>query len=261
MIKLQNNDNYSMKIYYNTVAKRCQILPSFRELAKLINYSFTEIDILENYNIIYKDDEDDSILIESEYDYQNALLYLNHSQIFLLKIYIIKKFDTSLVLENSLWKNPQICDFEFININNDDTLKEVKIIYESDTQPNINSFLQITNKILNKKIFDQFFIKYHNLIKNKRLICPYCNRKFHEKSYNKHLTVCFNKISKRSPFNSKKQRILNIEHFNIIKQNIISQIHENIISPIINPFYFLVKKSDSLPWSNNSKTFLIRKLN
>jgi hypothetical protein len=260
----ENTDSCTLKIYYDTIAKRCNIPTCFRDLTLLVINSFPELDKLENYNIIYKDDEGDSILLESEYDYQNALLFLYQSKLSILKIYLIKKIDTSIVVETSLWDNFNNFDYDIINFNEKDTEKRVNKANEIFLiNQQIYIFVQIAIIILKRKFFECFLLNCDILINNKRMMCPNCNRKFEEKSYNRHMTSCCNKFSKRSPFNSKKQRIISIEHFNLIKKNIVDQINENIIFPIVNPFFFFVKKSESLvknAWRERSENIRNRKI-
>jgi hypothetical protein len=80
------------KVYLNNIPKRFNLTTSFDEFKRNCQryFNLNEHDI-ENYHINYIDDDEDKIIISSEYDYSQALIFAQSETIKELKLYLEPK--------------------------------------------------------------------------------------------------------------------------------------------------------------------------
>jgi hypothetical protein len=169
---MENRRKY-VKICFNGKVKRIALIcdfESFREEAEnLFNQEFKD----EEYEFLYLDDEDDIIQLESQADYDQALMYLfNTNYVKSLKVRIIPKYK----------------EFEYN--------KELPNLYLDS----------VYDKKLNELSYE--IEKLEKEEERDRLMCSRCTRCFNPESYYKHIKVCWRVFqTKRIPFNSRRKRL------------------------------------------------------
>merc|ERR1711976_137443 len=67
----------SLKIHYYGKIKRFSLPSNFQDLLEIIEKSFG---LTENFDITYNDEENDSIMIENGFDYENSVKFISNSQ-------------------------------------------------------------------------------------------------------------------------------------------------------------------------------------
>lgn len=254
-----------LKITFQDKIKRCLMPSDFKNLKETISKCFPSNT---PFSIYYIDDEKDEILMENEYDFENALLFLLHNNFFTMKI-TLRPFLRDSPIRSSL--NVSVSVNKSIDIKSEDFsfVKPDSQVYSQVNSQAIlkcekcsRKFLQeshaihsrICNKIFcsKRKPFDskkQRAVSPTQLVlskdysQNKTEIpekkikvnrktrpfselfvetdsheCFLCNRTFNEKSYRKHERNCYKILLKRPQFQSKEQRIINFEHFLILKE-------------------------------------------
>jgi hypothetical protein len=297
-------DSFTLKIFYNGKTKRCALPQNFKEMKSLINLSFPLDELGDGfYNISYMDEDNDYIFIENEFDWSNAISFLEDSGKKLLKVIVIRNLEKTMS-ENMLSSSRNKSDLTFNHVVKQQSpqlqriLRHEKIIPQEEEIKKMefndkievleqSEIIETSEKIkendysLNNISIDQFINKNSTNIFNipklnlnfdfntsqdmrsilKLSLCTTCGRKFNESSIHKHSKIC-SKLSNshRSPFVSKKQRILNLEHFFLMRKGVTDRICRDRIDPIINPFKYLfcntnsVKKlEDKYNWRNKSR--------
>lgn len=75
-----------MKIVFDNIIKRFDLSTNINELKTIVinNFNLTNV----KFNLSYYDEENDSILIENQKDYQNALKFAKYSNNSIIKIYV-----------------------------------------------------------------------------------------------------------------------------------------------------------------------------
>lgn len=91
-----NNQQILLKISYEDKIKRAILAKTYQELNDIITRSFC----LNSFKIFYEDEEKDLILIESQYDYDNAIIFLKQNGGNNLKV-IIKNEEKRKVVEQN----------------------------------------------------------------------------------------------------------------------------------------------------------------
>jgi hypothetical protein len=86
---MDNSSIKQAKVYLNNMPKRFNLTTSFDEFKRNCErfFSLQEGEI-ENYHISYVDDDDDKIIISSNYDYSQALIFAQSESIKELKLYL-----------------------------------------------------------------------------------------------------------------------------------------------------------------------------
>lgn len=176
-----------LKIYYEDKTKRCELPQSFSELKEICMKNFPNMFI---FDIFYMDEDKDFILIENDFDYDNALLYLKHNDLSTLKVSL---------------RPPSSC-------------LDSKVMLKCLDNSSINA-----SKVSNNKEQDLYKIKLDDwqfLTENTLLSCEKCARRFDNRlSHAKHTKVCSKVFGQRRiPFDSRKQRTKEI----MILQNKVS---------------------------------------
>jgi hypothetical protein len=161
-----------LKLSFDGKVKRATLFCDFdnfkTEACSLFNKDFED----EAHEFLYLDDEDDIIQLESQADYDQALLYLFNSNNKTLKIRIVPRFAEEY--------------------NKDYT----KLLIDSLYTKRINEL----NEELESLSYEP---KESDL-----LMCSRCNRRFNNESYYKHIKVCWRVFqTKRIPFNSRRKRL------------------------------------------------------
>jgi hypothetical protein len=299
-------DSFILKIFYNGKTKRCALPQNFKEMKSLINLSFPLDELGDGfYRMSYMDEDNDCILIENEFDWSNAISFLDDSGKKLLKVIVIRN-PRKTMSENMLSSSRNKSDLTFSHVVKQQSpqfqmiLRHEKIIPQEEEIKKMDfndkidileqsEIIETSEKIkkndysLNNISIDQFINKNSNStnIFNipklnfnfdlntsqdmrsilKLSLCTTCGRKFSESSIQKHSKIC-SKLSNsyRSPFVSKKQRILNFEHFILMRKDVTDRICRDRIDPILNPFKYLfcnknsVKKlEEKYNWRNKSR--------
>jgi hypothetical protein len=90
------------KVTLNSITKRFSLSAKFDDFKQICMKAFNLRDCqLENFLISYIDDEDDKVIISNEFDYEQALLFLENPNISYLKINLeIKNKDCNLKISN-----------------------------------------------------------------------------------------------------------------------------------------------------------------
>jgi hypothetical protein len=107
--KPHENSHLLLKIYFDEKTKRFSLPKNFQELRDVAMKSFSSNNLMDPFEIYYMDEERDLILIENQFDYENACLFIKHNNSNTLKVSIKSlcndKYDPRLAvkyLENSL---------------------------------------------------------------------------------------------------------------------------------------------------------------
>jgi hypothetical protein len=284
---------FLMKLFFNGKTKRCSLPQTYKDLTFLVTRSFPFEELEDGlYDISYMDEDNDYILIENEFDWVSAINFLKGSGRTLLKVIVIQKLDKTLsenmfvFIENKsnskykdieLQQSPQLqvnLIHEKIEIQNDHKMEKMDKTEKfrdlkknescrTDTLNNIS-----TDSLINKNsenIFNypklDLYLEFKNeFLKTsmKLLPCSSCGRKFNESSQMRHQIICQkikSLVNKRSPFISKKQRIINLEHFILMRRSLSEQVCKERLGPIINPFrYFFCNNSDKKLYKIGNKT-------
>jgi len=225
-----------------------------------------------NFDVYYLDDDKDLILIENQFDYENALLFLSQHNHTTLKITIkrqcekldhknaLKFLESSAIYSinkskicinneqqtesffnkcdkcsriferrTSLAKHSKNCGMKRAPF--DSRKQRMRAIIEQ-MENKLNIFERLSKDIGKlqravekwRKLSNVGMNKKKNQDKNKGKSfrelfveinmkeCISCKRSFNEIAYKKHFKVCQRILNRRKPFESKKQRIINLEH-------------------------------------------------
>jgi len=168
-----------LKMNYKKETKRCQLPKSYNEFKQMISkcYGIPE-EQLQNFNISYTDEEDDKVLITSEFDFDQAMVFMSNQNLNILRINI--DIAEKLVEEIKSIK-PENNTFELIDERKKFDKDTRSIFTESDvndktlnfstksTERNTNKLTEICNKIENMTILENINDKKEN-IKNEILI-------------------------------------------------------------------------------------------
>lgn len=76
----------TMKIVFENIIKRFELCTNINELKRIVIDNFNLINV--KFNLSYYDEENDSILIENQKDYQNALKFAKNVNNKVIKIYV-----------------------------------------------------------------------------------------------------------------------------------------------------------------------------
>jgi len=162
-----------LKISHDGKVKRATLFCDFEnfkaEACSLFSKDFDD----EDFEYLYLDDDNDIIQLESQADYDQALLYLFNSSQKTLKVRIVPKYSSD----------------EYSN-------DYPQLLIDSLYTKRINDL----NEELEK--FERGEDSYNFLM------CSRCNRSFNSDSYYKHIKVCWKVFqTKRIPFNSRRKRL------------------------------------------------------
>ena len=176
-----STSNLLLKIYYEEKIKRCSLPANYRDLRSCIIKSFLNTNIPEMFEVYYLDEEKDLIHIVNDYDFENALFFVNQNCHSSLKV-TIKSPNEKLDYQNA-----------------------IKFLDNSA----MNSRITITKCKSDSRYTDESCIEEIKF--DAQLTCNNCGRKFiNYLSHSKHSQNCEKVFcKKRTPFDSKKQRILN----------------------------------------------------
>jgi hypothetical protein len=150
------------------------------EASSLFNIDFND----EEYEHLYIDEDNDIIQIESQADYDQALLYLYNNEQKTLKIRIVPKYSNEYSREM-----PQLLVDSLYNRRLNELNEEIDK-FEHNSSYKSNSSMDSYNF----------------------LTCLRCNRTFNTDSYYKHIKVCWKVFqTKRIPFNSRRKRLTRVQ--------------------------------------------------
>jgi hypothetical protein len=258
-----------LKICFEDKIKRAFMPTNFMELYEIILKSFPFKD--RNFEIYYIDNEKDEILLESEFDYENAIMFMKHQDKKSLKIKIKRCLEESVIcddirekvivkpcpylikvertreesverlheddirikcpncaryfIEKSFRKHEKYCQKVF---------KTKRIPFDSRKQRAINELPEKKFTNLEKELLKYALttlkietidfpsnvekLLYRPFKQNDLITCNICNRKFIEDSFVKHSKNCLRLKMKRKPFDSKRQRLLSLEHAVLLRK-------------------------------------------
>ncbi len=92
-----------LKITYNKNTKRCAIPNTFNELIQMIHKVFDlELNLDSYINVKYLDDENDQVVISNDFDYEQALFFMEKSNLKTLKIIVTVSDATDSLKESDL---------------------------------------------------------------------------------------------------------------------------------------------------------------
>src|SRR5437879_5505385 len=123
-----NKTNKEFKLAYKNVTKRFEVPKSFFHFKQIIS-QITEIEIgyiPTKFVITYNDNENDSILLTSDFDFYQAVNYMNVNNLQLLKFVVDEKRKDS-------------CDFEFIS-------KDELVDFKTETKQEVTSKVKTVEK-------------------------------------------------------------------------------------------------------------------
>src|SRR5690242_6853325 len=106
------NTNKEIKMNFKRETKRCTLPKTYPDFKKMIEkcYGIKEDDIL-NYNISYTDEEEDKVLITSEFDFDQAMIFMTKQNLNILRINI----DQLEGKEKVNFDEVKSKDFEFVD--------------------------------------------------------------------------------------------------------------------------------------------------
>jgi len=208
---------------------------NFQDLLSTVKGAF-EIQPADKITLSYKDEDKDDIIVESQDDLEYALKCMIKTKSSILKIYVVKSESKDI-------------DDTYCFLNTTDYLDEKDGKEKKEERlNNMNFSIELT---IDKD--DEEDENFEDVSRYSQ--CKICRRKFNAFAMIKHQSICKEAI-RRSPFMSKKQRILNIEHFMLMRNGIIKQVEREMVSPLINPInsiYSLFKKKEN--WKQKSNYF------
>jgi hypothetical protein len=156
------SNNKEIKMNYKKETKRCMMPKSYNEFKSMISkcYGITEKDI-PNMLVSYTDDEEDKVLVTSDFDFEQAIIFMEKQKINILRINIDvpEKTDNFEVLRNNdislvkSFKSNNIIIEESKESPKDLNNKTISSIGR-DTERNVNKMSEICNKIENMTIVD-----------------------------------------------------------------------------------------------------------
>lgn len=278
-----NKSKALLKIYFEEKTKRCALPKDFKEMKEIVMKSFNNIS--EPFDIYYMDEEKEFILIENQFDFENALMFIKENNsalkitvrmpgdkydrsiaikyldsslvnsINLSKISIDKKRADEILIDTTMNLNCERCGRKFSNRNSHlkhtricarvfgskrkpfdsrrQRIKEIQMLKdEKNMIENMNSKLENDMEAL-KSAMGKWKKSCKKLHKNMKIGKPFkdlfidlnskqcdnCRRNFNEKSYNKHIRSCNKLMTKRKPFDSKKQRINSLEQAVMLRRS------------------------------------------
>lgn len=229
-------NKFLLKIYFEEKTKRSFLPLDYTSLIDVCLKSFPILIRPDNFELYYNDEDNDQILLESQFDYENACHYIknNNKNILTLKI--------TIKLKNKHEDKSQIKFLENSSIAN--SIINYKL-YEDKNFEKIHKENYSFNK---SKQDEDEYIDLHNFA------CDYCGRKFsHQNAQLKHSKVCKKVFgTKRIPFDSKCQRN-SIGEYDYKKKDNLENLNEKIIQELDNLKFALSK------WRKSCSNFLNKK--
>jgi len=111
-----------VKITYSNDTKRCVMPKDFKELVEVFHKSFkTDMNIDSYLNFKYTDDEGDQVLISNDFDYEQAVFFIEKSNINTLKINVTLGDAREQLKEEDLVVKTEADSFEMIGETKKDT--------------------------------------------------------------------------------------------------------------------------------------------
>ena len=216
-----------LKVFYEDKIKRCQMPVDFEKMKEAIAKSFSSnifFGMIKN-DIYYMDDENDQILMENEYDFENAKLFLQQNNLKTLKITL--KPNTTQETKHSPLNlsrasiNKSI-NFSFLKESCQNPYFKCEKCYRIFSRKETHAkHTKICEKIFSckRKPFDskkQRSVKF--ILSNDSLIKPAVGTKIYGNTDFSSINIKVAKkakkvLNKRKPFDSKKQRFITSEHF------------------------------------------------
>ena len=162
------NNYKEIKMNYKKETKRCIMPKNYTEFKQMISkcYGITEKEI-NNFLISYTDDEDDKVLITSDFDFEQAIIFMEKQKICILRINV----DIQDNNENFELIDKSIKFSENMNNSLEKSFKSNTIIEETKESPkdfnktissidrkserNVNKMNEICNKIERMNILDK----------------------------------------------------------------------------------------------------------
>lgn len=203
-----------LKMNFDEKVKRCFLPKSFDELKNSVASSF-KLQNLNQYEISYQDDDNDKILIENEFDFEQALTFLEHSKnnsTLRIKIKCYEMFNnTNTNSSVQEVKEKKKYDFEQVD---DDKKELTSLILELYTET-LKNLKDDKRKEDNKRKDNNETIflsqKFNDLQTSEiKMKCENCGRKFNQSSFYKHAKNCYKVFFlKRPKFDMKQKRMQN----------------------------------------------------
>ena len=140
----------------------------------LKNYCEKDLNInLSNNCLYYFDNENDKCLIESEFDYQNFLLFLKERKVkYYIQLFISPRImvnnnniENNINVNNNLFSDIQKDDLNNNNHQSNKTNADLINLLNPFSNSNINDFIRILNNYFKKRIF-HLLKNYENISKD-----------------------------------------------------------------------------------------------
>jgi len=189
-----------LKITFQNNTKRSLIPKTFKELLELVKTSFELNTNEETYiNLKYTDDEGDQVVISNEFDYEQALFFVEKANINILKINISLKNaqeDLAHDKDNSL----RLSNYEIVNQNEDDL--------DNNNLDDINNFFNTEADQRNECKTEEKISEEEILMKKEQELMEYINTQFSEiEKNNQNLTVKSLTVETKESMETKAQEV------------------------------------------------------
>ena len=161
---------HTIKIKFNSQEKVFEAPSNYEDFKELCKNNFG-IDDLENYSVMYKDDEKDDVNVENNEDYSQALKYIKDISN-ILEIEIKEKINQSKTYETNEINNDDLDPMRSGAVFDKDTIFGINNNKDNDNnnkELNMNVEMKKYLEEMEKKIKEKYSKKYEDEMKEKSI--------------------------------------------------------------------------------------------